>query len=63
MSQATSVKDEIRRLIDELPDDCTWDDAMYRIYVRQVIEAGLADVTAGRTVSHEDIHHEFGLDS
>ena len=62
MSQAASVKDEIKKLIDELPEDCTWSDAMYRIHVRQAIEAGLEDVVAGRTVSHEDARREFGLD-
>lgn len=32
-----------------------WDDLMYEIYVRQALEAGLADADAdaGRTVHHE----------
>ncbi len=34
---------------------------MYRIYVRQKIEAGLADLTAGRTHSHEAVRREFGV--
>jgi predicted transcriptional regulator len=63
MSQAMNVKDEIRKLVDELPEDCTWDDAMYRIYVRQTVEAGLEDVAAGRTVSHDAVRREFGLES
>ena len=29
-------------------------DLMYEIYVRESIEAGLADADAGRVVSHED---------
>ena len=28
----------------------TWEDVMYRIYVRQAIEAGLKDSDEGRTV-------------
>lgn len=47
--EATNVKDEARHLEDDLPDDASWDDLMYRIYVRQAIEAGLADSEAGRT--------------
>ena len=31
---ATSVKFEARRLVEQLPDDATWDDLMYEIYVR-----------------------------
>ena len=34
---------------------------MYRIYVRQKIEAGLADLRAGRVHTHSAIRKEFGL--
>ncbi len=34
---------------------------MYRIYVRQKIEAGLADIAAGRVHSHDSIRKEFGV--
>ena len=60
---AVSVKQEARRIIDELPDEATWDDLMYRIYVRQSIEAGLEDSNAGRTVPVESVRKEFGLSS
>ena len=55
------IKAEARRLIDRLPDDATWDDLMYEIYVRQAIEAGLADVEAGRVVPHEEVRERLGL--
>ena len=48
-------EDEARRLVEALPDDATWDDVMYRLYVRQSIERGLADSDAGRTVSQDDV--------
>jgi predicted transcriptional regulator len=46
-----------------MPKDASWDDLMDRIYVRQKIEAGLADVRAGRVHSHESIRREFRLAS
>jgi len=55
----TDVKSRAIRLIRDLPTDSSWDDLMYRIYVRQKIETGLADVRAGRTRSHESIRREF----
>lgn len=58
---APNVKEEARRLLENLPEDITWDDLMYRIYVRQAIEAGLADSDADRVVDIEDIRNEFGL--
>jgi predicted transcriptional regulator len=55
------IKAEARRLIDQLPDDATWDDLMYEIYVRQAIDAGLADVEAGRVIPHEEVRARLGL--
>jgi len=50
-----TAKDEVRRILDLLPDDATLEDIQYRIYVRQAIDAGLRDVTEGRTLSQEEI--------
>jgi hypothetical protein len=50
-----NVKDEARRIVKDSPDDASWDDLMYKIYVRQAIEAGLADSEAGRTVDVRDV--------
>jgi predicted transcriptional regulator len=57
----SSLKDEAHRLIDRLPDQATWDDLMYEIYVRQAIEAGLRDSDAGRVVDSESVRKSFGL--
>lgn len=56
-----NVKDEARKLVETLPEDVTWDDLMYRIYVRQSIEKGLADSEAGRVIDTEEIRKRFGL--
>jgi predicted transcriptional regulator len=55
------VKNEAKRLVEELPEDATWDDLMYRIYVRQSIETGLRDSEAGRVVSVDEVRARFGL--
>jgi predicted transcriptional regulator len=54
MANSGPLKPEAHNMIDRLPDDASWDDLMYQIYVRQAIEAGLRDADAGRVVSHED---------
>jgi len=60
--ETRSMKEEAHRLVDKLAEDATWDDLMYQIYVRQNIEAGLADSEAGRVVEVADVRKEFGLD-
>jgi predicted transcriptional regulator len=59
--EAVKVKEEARRLVEKLPEDATWDDVMHEIYVRQSIEAGLADAEAGRLTNVEDVRSKFGL--
>ena len=44
--QIPNIKQEAHRLVEQLPDNATWDDLAYEIYVRQAIEEGLSRVTA-----------------
>ena len=60
-TKINNVKEEARRLLDKMPEEVTWDDIMYEIYVRQAIEAGLKDSKAGRTISVEQVRENFGL--
>ena len=57
----TDIKQEAQRLIEQLPAGATWDDLMYKIYVRQAIEAGLADSATGRTLDVKEVRAKFGL--
>ncbi len=50
MSTAT-IREEAHRLVEQLPDDATWEDLLYQIYVRQSIEAGLAVWRTARPVA------------
>lgn len=59
--QPTNVKQAARHLIEELPENCTWEDLMNRIYVQVTIEAGLADSLAGRLTAVEAVRKQFGL--
>jgi predicted transcriptional regulator len=56
-----NIKQEAHKLIDRLPENSTWDDLMYQIYVRQTVEAGLADSKAGNVISVQEVRKKFGL--
>jgi hypothetical protein len=60
-ARSTTIKSEASRLVRTLPDTANWDDLMYKIYVRQKIDAGLADLKSGRKHTHSSIRKEFGL--
>lgn len=57
-----SMKEEAIRLVEELPDEFSWDDLMEEIYVRKAIEAGVADSKAGRTIPVEELRERYGLE-
>ena len=49
-----TAKEKAKQVIDRLPEQATWDDILYELYVKQKIEAGLAAAAEGKTVAHED---------
>jgi predicted transcriptional regulator len=49
------AKNAVRKLLDQLPDDCTIEDVLYHLYVLQEVEQGRADVAVGRTVPHAEV--------
>lgn len=56
-----NVKEEAEKLVRELPEQATWDDLMYEIYVRQKIEEGIKAADEGRVLPHEEVKRRFGL--
>ena len=55
------AKNQAHQLVDNMSDNSTWDDLIHEIYVRQVIEEGLADSKAGRTKDVREIREKYGL--
>jgi predicted transcriptional regulator len=54
MTEPRNIKPDAKRLVENLPDSATWDDLAYEVYVRQALEAGLADADAGRLLEHDE---------
>lgn len=52
-------KEEVRKLLDTLPEDSSLEDIQYHIYVREKIERGLRDVREGRTMSQEEVERRM----
>ena len=49
------AKEEARKLLDEIPENASWDDIMYQFYVRKKIEVALREAEDGDVVSHEEM--------
>ncbi len=50
-----TAKDEMLRLLQEQPDDSSYDELLRELVFARMIERGLADSDAGRTISHEEM--------
>ena len=55
----STAKEALIELAKTLSDECTWDEVMYEIYVRQKIESGTQDLDAGRFTPHDEVFREF----
>jgi predicted transcriptional regulator len=49
------------RVVEQLPDDATLEDAMEHLFFLEKIERGRADARAGRVTPHEEVRARFGL--
>lgn len=51
----TSVKEEARRLIEQLPDDATWADLAHVVAMHERLARARRDSAAGRGMSSEEL--------
>lgn len=54
-----TAKDEVREMLEELPDEASLEDIQYHIYVRQKIRRGLEAEREGKTLTHEEVTHRM----
>jgi hypothetical protein len=55
----TTVKEQVQQLAEALPEDVTWEQVMYEVYVREKIEKGEQAISERRTVSHDEVRRRF----
>ena len=49
-----TAKEEVKNLIDKLPDDCTIEDIQYHLYVLEKVQRGIDRAEKEGIISHED---------
>jgi len=54
VSDKPMAKAVIREVIEAQPDDASYEEIMRELAFERMIERGLADVRAGRSVSHDE---------
>ncbi|MEE8059755.1 MAG: hypothetical protein V3T17_18285 [Pseudomonadales bacterium] len=59
MQTAQNIRQALHHLADELPDNATWKDVAYEAYVRQEMEAGLAEARRGEFADDDEVKNTF----
>ena len=55
----SAPQEEVRRLLDTLPDQVSYEDIQYHIYVQQKIDRGLQAAEPGDFISDEEIEQRI----
>jgi predicted transcriptional regulator len=50
-----TAKDEVRKLLDGLPDEASLEDIQYEVYVLDEIRRGTEEIDRGYGVEHEEV--------
>lgn len=50
-----TAKEKIIQILDQQPDDSSYDELLQEIAFKKMIDAGLADVDSGKTVSNDEL--------
>jgi hypothetical protein len=49
-----TAKQEVRSMLEKLPDNCSLEDIQYHLYVLEKVRSGLQDARENGTISQED---------
>ncbi len=50
-----SAKERIAKILQDHPDDSSYEEILRELALTQMVERGLADSDAGRTINHEEM--------
>ena len=56
-----TTRDRIIEALQDLPSDATVDDAIERLVLLAKIDAGLAELDAGKGIPHEEVKRRLGM--
>lgn len=54
-----TVKEAAEQLIAGLPDDVTWEEIQYRIYLRQVVDESETQIAQGQGLTQDEVEERL----
>ena len=56
---AITNKESAQQIIADLPDDVTWDEIQYRLYIKEMIDEAELEIAEGKGISHEEVEERL----
>ncbi len=54
-----TANEEVKSLLDKLPDECTLEDVQYHLYVVEKIHRGIDSAATDGTISQDEMERKF----
>ncbi|MCC5599233.1 hypothetical protein [Nostoc favosum] len=61
MTADTTVKYQVLKAVEEMPQDVTFDEVMERLYFLYKVDRGLKEVETGNTISHAEAKKQIKI--
>lgn len=59
ISVVNSAKNDVQSLLNKLPDDCSYEDIQYHLYIVEKIKKGIERAELEDSISQEDVEKRF----
>jgi predicted transcriptional regulator len=59
MSPTASAKQQMITLLEEQPEDSSYDELLRELAFRRMVDRGLKDVEAGRVIDNDEMHRQI----
>jgi hypothetical protein len=54
-----TVKEQVRKMLEKLPDECSVEDVQHQLYVIEKVRRGLKSIDEGRGIPHDNVRKQF----
>lgn len=54
-----TVKEQIQKMVEQLPEECSVEDVQYQLYVIDKVRRGLKSIDEGKGIPHDQVRKQF----
>jgi hypothetical protein len=55
----SNAKEQVKELLEVLPDNASFDDIHYHLFIREKVDQGIKELSEGKVVSEQEMEANF----